>query len=507
MAINITGLSYTYANRAAPALRDVTLGFRAGEVTLVVGRSGSGKTTLIRCINGLIPHSYKNGTLQGEIRCFDQSTAGLSLAQLARRVGTVMQDPDKQIVAARVLNEIAFGLENIGLPREQIIARVHAAARQLRIEHLLDRDTHSLSGGEQQKVVIAATLAMQPRALLLDEPLASLDRPSAHTALALFRRLADEGIAIILVEHRVGEALRVTPERCVALHDGSVAFDGDMAGFRAWLDARRETRDDGASPTLRTASSGGALLLSFCDVHFAYPGASGEQLGGVSFDVREGDVIALMGPNGAGKSTLCKMAIGLLRPMRGQVIVEGADAARLSVAQLARSVGYVFQNPAAMLFANTLREELSFGPRNVGMPDERIREAIADALETVGLSQLSLDQSPFGLSFGQQKRIAVAGVLAMRPRVLILDEPTAGLDDGTAEDLMRRMLGAARGPQAIVMVTHDLALAQRFANRVILMAGGRIVADGPPRETLEDAAVMRRAGLMVDDVLDGSRGE
>ncbi|MCS6848695.1 MAG: energy-coupling factor transporter ATPase [Anaerolineae bacterium] len=502
MAINITGLSYTYANRAAPALRDVTLDFRPGEVTLVVGRSGSGKTTLIRCINGLIPHSYKNGTLHGEIRCFDQSTAGLSLAQLARRVGTVMQDPDKQIVASRVLNEIAFGLENIGLPRERIVARVHEVARQLRIEHLLDRDTHTLSGGEQQKVVIAATLAMQPRALLLDEPLASLDLPSARTALALFRRLADEGIAVVLVEHRVAEALRVAPERCVALHDGSVAFDGDTAGFRAWLDARHKTQDDGASPVSRPASSvNSASLLSFYDVHFAYPGASGEQLGGVSFDVREGDVIALMGPNGAGKSTLCKMAIGLLRPARGRVIVAGEDAARLTVAQLARKVGYVFQNPAAMLFANTLREELSFGPRNVGMPEDRMREAIADALETVGLSHLSLDQSPFGLSFGQQKRVAVAGVLAMQPRVLILDEPTAGLDDGAAEDLLCRLLRAARGPQAIVMVTHDLALARRFANRVVLMAGGRIVADGPPRDTLENDEAMRRAGLIAAEPL------
>lgn len=509
MAINITGLSYTYANRAAPALRDVTLNFCPGEVTLVVGKSGSGKTTLIRCINGLIPHSYKNGTLHGEIRCFEESTASLSLAQLARRVGTVMQDPDKQIVAARVLNEIAFGLENIGLPRERIVARVHEVARQLRIEHLLDRDTHSLSGGEQQKVVIAATLAMQPRALLLDEPLASLDLPSARTALALFRRLADEGIAVILVEHRVTEALRVAPERCVALEDGSVVFDGDASSFRDWLDARRLTHDDDTSYVIRQASGvrgdasfvNGAPLLSFRDVRFAYPGASAEQLGGVSFDVREGEVIALMGPNGAGKSTLCKMAIGLLRPTRGQVVVAGEDAARLTVAQLACKVGYVFQNPAAMLFANTLREELSFGPRNVGMPEDRIREAIADALETVGLSHLSLDQSPFGLSFGQQKRVAVAGILAMQPRVLILDEPTAGLDDGAAEDLLRRLLRAERGLRAIVMVTHDLALARRFANRVILMAGGRIVADGSPRDTLENDEVMRRAGLIAEEPL------
>ncbi len=490
-AITITGLTYTYANRTAPALRDVDLAFQAGAVTLVVGKSGSGKTTLIRCINGLIPHSYKNGTLAGEIRCFGQPATGLSLAQLSRRVGTVMQDPDKQIVATRVLNEIAFGLENIGLPREEIAARVRRVARQLRIEHLLDRDTHSLSGGEQQKVVIAATLAMQPQALLLDEPLASLDPPSARAALALFRRLADEGIAVVLIEHRVDEALHIEPEQCVALSSGVVVFDGDTHGYRSWRGSGRDAEDGAIWDRHSAPAADGEPLLSFYDVHFAYPGSPQEQLYGVSFEVRAGEVVALIGPNGAGKSTLCKTAIGLLRPVQGQVIVDGEDAARLTVAQIARKVGYVFQNPAAMLFANTLREELSFGPLNVGLSRSEIQADIARAMDVVGLGGISLDQSPFGLSFGQQKRAAVASVLTMRPRLLILDEPTAGLDDGTAEDLMRRLLAAEHGPQALVLVTHDLKLARRFANRVILMAAGRVVADGPPQDVLTEASLAR----------------
>ncbi|GIV84859.1 MAG: hypothetical protein KatS3mg052_1866 [Candidatus Roseilinea sp.] len=499
-AVCITDLSYTYARREQPALRNVGLELRAGEVTLIVGRSGSGKTTLTRCINGLIPHRYKAGTLSGHVLYYGESTARWSLAQLARRIGTVLQDPDKQIVAARVWNEIAFGLENLGLPREEIIARVSAVARQLRIEPLLERPTHALSGGEQQKVVIAATLAMRPRVLLLDEPLASLDLPSARRALALFRRLADDGLAIALVEHRVHEALRIAPERCVALRDGAVAFNGDAAGFHAW----RSRPDEGvaapsAPPAPPPPEAQGPALLTFRDVHYAYPGAAEPQLRGVSFEVRAGEVIALIGPNGAGKSTLCRTALGLLRPTRGQVLLGGADAARLSVAQIARRVGYVFQNPAAMLFAPTLREELSFGPRNVGMAEDRIGAAIGQALELVGLSHLSLDQSPFGLSFGQQKRVAVASVLAMQPEVLILDEPTAGLDDDTAEDLLRRLLCAPHGPRAILMVTHDFALARRFAHRALLMHAGRIVADGPPSVVLDDEATLRRAELAWAD--------
>ena len=494
MAIQISELSYTYADRTAPALREVSLSFRSGEVALVVGQSGSGKTTLARCINGLIPHSYKNGTLVGEIRCCEESTAGLSLAQLARRIGTVMQDPDKQIVATRVFNEIAFGLENLGLSRDDIRARVREAAEYLHIAHLLDRETHTLSGGELQKVVIAGALAMRPGTLLLDEPLSSLDPPSARDALALFRRLADASMAIVIIEHRVRDVQHIAPEHGVALHQGTVAFDGDAAGLYAWMRAQR-----GGAPALRLpgrlAAGQGEPLISFREVRFAYPGSQHEQLRGVSFDVRAGDVIALMGPNGAGKSTLCKTAIGLLRPSAGRVIVAGEDAARFTVAQIVRKVGYVFQNPAAMLFANTLREELSFGPRNVGMSEDRIAATVGQALEMVGLGHLSLDQSPFSLSFGQQKRIALASVLAMQPGVLILDEPTAGLDDGTAEDLMQRLLTAEHGPQAIVMVTHDLSLAHRFANRVVLVADGRLVADGPPAEILESADTMRRARL------------
>jgi energy-coupling factor transporter ATP-binding protein EcfA2 len=483
-------LHYTYAGRDVSALHQVSLTCHVGEITLIVGQNGSGKTTLARCINGLIPHSYKGGTLRGEVRCAGQPTAHLSLAQLARRVGTVMQDPDRQIVATRVFYDIAFGPENLGLPRDEIRARVHEVAAQLRITHLLDRDTHTLSGGELQKVVIAGALAMRPGALLLDEPLASLDPPSAREALAIFRRLADAGLTVVMIEHRLREVLRARPEHAVALQSGSVAFDGDIAGLRAWLNGR------GACHAVAYPSrSRGEVLLAFREVVFAYPGARQPQLHGVSLEVRAGDVVALIGPNGAGKSTLCKLAVGLVRPQAGRVLVGGRDAAHVTTAQLVRTVGYVFQNPAAMLFANTLYEELAFGPHNLGLADSQIAPAIEQALDLVGLAHLPLDQSPFSLSFGQQKRVTVASVLAMRPRVLILDEPTAGLDDDTAEALLARLLSMPGGPEAIVLVTHDLMLARRFANRVVLMAAGRVVADGAPEDILTDPKVMGQAGF------------
>jgi energy-coupling factor transport system ATP-binding protein len=503
MAIEITGLSYSYANRQTPALRDVSLTCRAGEITLIAGRSGSGKSTLIRCVNGLIPQAYKNGTLAGEIRCFDESVIGMPLAYLSQRIGTVMQDPDKQIVATKVFNDIAFGLENLGLPRDEILKRVDEAANVLHIAHLLQRDTHSLSGGEQQKAVIAAVLAMQPRALLLDEPLASLDPPSAQEALRVFRRLADAGVAVMMIEHRVQDALRIEPEQCIELDAGEVVFAGDADAFRARHapDVKRDASSivSHASNVTRHTSTDQSVL-SFNRARFSYPNSQKPQVNDVMLDVHAGDVMAVLGANGAGKSTLCRLAIGLLRPSAGTVMIDGLDSAGMTVARIVRKVGYVFQNPAVMLFANTLREELGFGPRNIGMSEAQIETAMSDAMQVVGLGTIPLDSSPFALSHGQQKRVALAAVLAMQPQVLILDEPTAGLDDATAAGMMGRLLESPLAPKAIILVTHDLRLARTVANRAVLLADGAVLADGVPAEVLADEAVMEQARLMAGEL-------
>ncbi len=493
MTIDLTDLRYAYARRPSPAVQGVSAAFKQGEVTLLAGGSGSGKTTLIRCINGLIPHTYKEGTLSGQIRCFGESTGGLSLSQIARKIGTVMQDPEKQIVATRVENELAFGLENQALPREEIRARLRAAGRSMGIEDLLARETHSLSGGERQKVVIAAVLAMHPRALLLDEPLASLDPPSAREALAQFRRLANEGITVVIVEHRVPEVLGIQPEHCVVLRNGAVVFDGDAKAYQRWRGG-----DPPGEPVAmrRPKTDNSASLLAFDQVSFAYASAARAQARNASFDIRAGEVVALIGPNGAGKSTLCKLAIGLLKPAQGRVRVVNRDASTLTTAQIAKDVGYVFQLPSATLFANTLCEELSFGPRNLGMAPAQIDAAIRHAMDLVELEQIPLETSPFGLSYGQQKRVAIAGVLAMQPRMLILDEPTAGLDHGTADQMMTNLLSADGAPEALLIVTHDLRLARRYATRAIMLAAGEVVADGAAQAVLDDAAAMRRGGLL-----------
>ena len=500
-------LSFRYRTAATPSLAEVDLSAGPGELLLIAGGSGSGKSTLLRCLNGLIPRSY-SGERGGRIAIAGQNPDDLSLAQLAQLVGTLLQDPDRQIVASYVERQAAFGPENLGWPRERIRAAVDTILAQLRIEHLRGRETLNLSGGERQKVALAGVLAMNPQLVLLDEPLASLDPASAREALGLFRELADGGRTVGLVEHRIEEVLHAAPARTLFLRGGRPAFlgpteqfvrlaDPDEVKLPAELALRGLASAAADGPQPRPAP--GDTLIAFEDLHFRY-GDGPPILRGVSLTVREGEVVAILGPNGAGKSTLLRHAIGLLRPQRGRVTVAGGDARRATVAQLARTVGYVFQSPSHMLFAPTVRAELTFGPRNLGIDAASAEAAVAPALAQVGLSG-SEDRAPLSLSFGQQKRLGIAAVLSMRPRVLVLDEPTAGQDHGSTRALMRAIGGLA-GLQATVLITHDLDLAVSYATRVVLMRDGRIEADGPPEQVLADAALLERCRVLPTSLLE-----
>ncbi len=505
----IEGLTFRYHARPEPALRDVSLTLKKGELLLIAGASGCGKTTLIRCINGLIPRTYR-GDLQGRILLYGQNARAMSMAQLSQIVGTLLQDPERQIVGSYVLNEVAFGLENLGLPRQEIRERVEEILAYLGISHLRDRETFYLSGGEKQKVALAGVLVMRPSILLLDEPLASLDPVSAREALTLFRRLADEGVSIILVEHRVEDALRIRPDRVLFMQDGRVTYDGppdrmtEAVDYRqvklpAPLAVRRAVHAPPPvfEPAIRP--DGREPLVVFEDVSFSYSPDSPPVIQDVNLTIRRGDIIAVLGPNGAGKTTLVKHAIGLLKPCRGRVLVEGRDTRELSVAQIAHTLGYVFQSPGHMLFAPTVREELAFGPKNLGFSREMIAEGVRRAIETVNLKGLE-DYPPLALSFGQQKRVSIAAVLAMRSRILVMDEPTAGQDYWNYMAFMDSILQMP-GFDAVLFITHDLDLAICYANRVVLVSEGRIAADGPPAEVLKDLDLLRCCRIVPTSLL------
>jgi len=509
--LEIEGLTFCYHSRQEPAIQDISFDLQPGEVMLLAGASGCGKTTLMRCINGLIPKIYR-GSLEGQIRVYGRPVSEMSMAELSQSVGTLLQDPERQIVGSYVLNEVAFGLENLGLPRGEIMERVERTLDYLGIAHLRDREVFNISGGEEQKIALAGILVMEPRILLLDEPLASLDPASSSGALQLFRRLADDGISVLLVEHRVDEVLAIQPERVLYLEDGKAVYLGDPQGMLDVVDYRRvklpartvvrRARNAEPPPEFQPALPPPTQqpLLAFQIVGFRSRPELPETLRGVNLQVHPGDVIAVLGANGAGKTTLVKHALGLLKPTRGQVLLEGQDTRKLTVAQAAHTIGYVFQSPTQMLYAPTVEEELAFGPRNLAHPPEQIRADVSWAIRTVHLEP-ELKTPPLALSFGQQKRVSIAAVLAMRSRILMMDEPTAGQDYWNYRSFMDTILQMP-GFEAILFITHDVDLAVIYANRILLIYNGQVAADGSPHAVLRDEEKLRACRVLPTSLLE-----
>lgn len=508
-ALEINHLTFCYQRRTEPSLIEVSLSLEAGQIMLLAGSSGCGKTTLMRCINGLIPRTYQ-GQLDGQIKIFGQNIDDMSMAQLSQSVGTLLQDPERQIVSSHVFNEVAFGLENLAIPRDEIIQRVNDALEYVNISYLRDRETFALSGGEKQKVALAGVLAMRPKILLLDEPLASLDPASAQEALQIFRQLADDGISILLVEHRVEDVLAIHPEQVAYMDNGHLTYIGDVKGLMEVVDysriklpaevvLRRAAHQPYTEPRVAVQSDDHKELIRFEHVDYRYKPDLPLVLNDVNFSVNQGDIIAILGHNGAGKTTLVKHALGLLKPTSGNVLLQGADTRKITVAQAAHTIGYVFQSPTQMLFAQTVEEELAFGPQNLKHSPDQIFQDIQWALQTVNLSG-ERKMPPLALSFGQQKRVSIAAVLAMRSKILMMDEPTAGQDYWNYKAFMDSILEMP-GFESILFITHDVDLAVIYANRILLVNGGTIVADGSPQEILCDESLLRSTRVIPTSLL------
>ncbi|MBP7196987.1 MAG: energy-coupling factor ABC transporter ATP-binding protein [Anaerolineaceae bacterium] len=507
----IRDLGFRYNSRTTPAIEDINLHLEPGQIVLLAGSSGCGKTTLMRCVNGLIPHTYQ-GYMQGEIELYGKSIKGMGLAEISKHVGTLLQDPERQILGTYVINEVCFGLESQGMPREEMIQKAEKALERLHITHLKDKETHYTSGGEKQKVALAGVLAMEPNILLLDEPLASLDPASAREALLAFRELADEGLSILLVEHRVEDVLEINPEKVIYMDNGRVVYQGDVKGLletadytRIKLPAQTVMRRAKGKPFEECCFAVPAFdpqsepLVSFQDVCFRYKEDGPEVLHGINLDIRAGEVIAILGHNGSGKTTTVKQALGLLKPTSGQVLLEGVETRKTTVANVAKTIGYVFQSPSQMLFAPTVREELAFGPENLGMDKETVSQNVDWAIETVHLEH-ELPMPPLALSFGQQKRVSIASVLSMKSRILMMDEPTSGQDYWNYQSFMNTILQTP-GFDAILFITHDLDLALTYANRVVVLYGGQVMADGSPYEVFADDEQLRQWRLLPTSLL------
>ncbi len=470
--IDVAGLTVSFGAQAA--LSDVSLHIARGEFVLVSGPSGCGKSTLALCLAGLIPQAVAARTA-GRVTVAGLDTQVEPLPRLAHQVGVVFQNPATQLFNVTVEEEVAFAPHNLGLPAAEVESRVEQALSATGIAHLRRRALRTLSGGEQQRVAIAAVLALRPPVLVLDEPAANLDWHGVEAIAATLARLhREQGLTVVLVEHRLAAFARLAT-RVVLLEAGRVAADGAPAAVLAdkarlaalglrypWLDAER--RAEPVGPVQRPA--GEVPLVALRQVTAGYGRRA--VLVGLDLAIYPGEFVALVGDNGAGKSTIARLLAGILRPWRGRL----AWHPNLRRLPAGRRVGLLFQNPMDQLVCDQVGEEVAFGPANYGL-----RADLSPLLEAADLAALTA-RRPQALSVGQQQRTALAATLALAPRLLILDEPTMGQDWGHLSRLLDYLARLHRAGQSILLITHDDRLVCRYARRVVRLEAGRVVADG-----------------------------
>ncbi|MGH2492416.1 MAG: ABC transporter ATP-binding protein [Candidatus Limnocylindria bacterium] len=467
-AIEARGWGWRHPGRQAWAVRGLDLHIEGGERVLLLGASGAGKSTLLAALAGTLDPTG-GGESEGELL-----VDGRRPHDARDATGIVFQDPETQLVMARAGDDVAFGLENHCVPTAAIWPRVHRALAQVQFPYPEDRSTAALSGGEKQRLAIAGALALRPRLLLLDEPSANLDPVGAATVRETLADLS--AMTLVLVEHRVAEALPLVDRVVVIEAGGGVVADGApqtvfardgarLAELGVWVPGRPPS-----APTRRTTF--GAEVARADDVAFRYPGADAWALGGIDLSVRAGEALALTGPNGSGKSTLALLVAGLLRPARGYVALDGTEPWSLPARRLVERVGTVFQDPEHQFVTGSVDEELMVGPLRAGRYAPDARRIATDLLERLRLTHLAA-ANPFTLSGGEQRRLSVATALATAPPLLVLDEPTFGQDRRTYAELVALLAAHCDGGGATLFATHDEDLVDSLADRTIRLAEGR----------------------------------
>ena len=522
--ISITDLTFYYSGIAQPALKDINLEIKEGEFVLITGPSGGGKSSLCRCCNGLIPHFY-GGKIAGRVEIGGIDMLQHSTKEIATKVGMVFQDPENQLVATDVEREIAFGLENLAFPKEVIAKRIEESLDTIGISALRYRQLHELSGGEKQKVAIASVLALHPSILILDEPTSELDPKGAEEVLSVLLRLNDElGITVLLVEHRMDRVVQYV-DRLIVLERGMIAVDGDVrkimhsgyenlsrmgVGIPPIIRLVQGIKDrgidiEGMPLTVKEArvmldgafhqasvqsvhrhqEDGGKTVVKVEKLWHAYPNGV-TALKSVNLEVAEGEFVAVMGRNASGKTTLLKHFNRLLTPTKGKVEIDGMDTCRATIAELAKKVGFVFQNPNDHLFADTVEEEIAFSLKNLGVDSGEIESRVTEMLDRFNIAAYR-NHYPRSLSGGEKQRVALASIIAVRPKILILDEPTRGIEYKLKGELMNFIDGYRHQGNTVILISHDVEMVAEYADRVILLSEGKIVVDGNKHDVLSRA--------------------
>jgi energy-coupling factor transport system ATP-binding protein len=525
--IEIKTLTFRYNQENTDALRDISLNIGDGEFILLTGNSGSGKSTFVRTFNGLVPHFY-GGKIRGSILINGKNPLDLSVRAMAEEVGYVFQIPDNQIVMNMVENEIVFGMENLHFPIDIIKKRLEETLDAVGIAHLRNRNPNELSGGEKQKVAIASILCLHPKILVLDEPTSELDPKSAEEILTLLQKLNNElGMTIILIEHRTERILPFI-DRIILMEEGKIILDNTPQEFFLQIqsqigisippiveffkhlkhphlplnikESRQVLRDKFNSLRInteryntlqqrwqqyRSQNNLGEEVLATKSLYYAYNRAD-NAIEDLSLTFNANEFVAIIGRNGSGKSTFLKLLTGLLSPKKGQIFLRSKKLNKIKPEDQITEFGYLFQNPSLHFYHDTVFEEVEFVLKNKGMPSEKRKVAVTTILQKLGLERYA-QSYPRYLSVGEQQRVALASIMVAEPKILLLDEPTHGMDFSQKHDFFQLMEAFRQAGGLVIMVSHDIETIARYAHRVIILSDGKIVVDDETHNVLSNA--------------------
>lgn len=532
----VQDVTYTHWNHSQPTLKNLSFSIWPGTLNVLVGPGGSGKSTICDLLSGKIPHLL-GGELSGQVWVDGVDTSTVEVKDLAQKVGYVFQDPESMFASLMVEDEIAFGPENLKRDVVQIQKTVANLLGLTQLEPFRKKLVWNLSGGQVQKLGLAAILAMQPALILLDEPTSNLDPMATRSVHELVLTLRDSGMAVLLVTRELDDFL-ASADQLLVLEDGCISMAGHPAQVLAehgakiladqniWLPETAEIaialrqhqpeppaevdlsvgglletmrasgfwKDTLAGKPSTAATASGSLLISARDLHYTYAGGS-KALKGVSLDIHAGELLAIVGRNGAGKSTLARLLVGLLKPQSGELSLFGKPAEKWKVQELANHISLVFQNPEHQFLTDSVADEIDYSllARGVSDPTER-EQTIQATLDQLGLLA-DRAAHPFALSAGMKRRLGVATMLVTQPQVLIVDEPTYGQDRHMTETLMALLQDIRQRGIAVVMITHDMRLVQEYAGRVVVMSEGEILYDGTPADLFHQEKILQAANL------------
>lgn len=540
--IEFKDFSFKYRAQKDYTLHDINLTINEGEKVLIIGPSGSGKSTLSQCLNGLIPHSYP-GKMKGHLTVNGKNPKKAGIFGMSETVGTVLQDTDGQFIGLTVAEDIAFALENDCVKQEEMKKRVHDVAHRLSIEKLLDHRPNELSGGQKQRVSLAGVMVDDVDILLFDEPLANLDPATGKNTIELIDEIHKQTHkTIIIIEHRLEDVLYKDVDRIIMINDGRIVADMssdallassllEEAGIREplYLTACKYagvtiTQDMHPShiesfdvsrckealqkwyekTPVKVKDNNNQTILSVKDVSFAYD-AQNKVLEHVSFDIKEGEMVSIVGRNGAGKSTLSSLICGFMPLTEGQILLEGQDISPLSIRERGERIGFVMQNPNHMISKSMIFEEVALGLEVRGVPKVEIEERVNETLRICGLYPFR-NWPISALSFGQKKRMTIASILVLNPKILILDEPTAGQDFRHYTEIMEFLKMLNREHHVtIIMITHDMHLMLEYTHRALVLSEGHLLADASPAKVLTDEQLTQAAYLKRTSLYDLSK--